>query len=285
MLIREFSDLHNEFSVFEIPELPEDKDTILILAGDTNLIKYSLNLYDFLKICSEQFRAVIYVLGNHESYRGSLKRSYDKVSELIAGTHSALDETVVTNQLPTNLYHCLENVYLLEDEKIVFDDVLFIGSTLWTNFHNGDPFAMQLAKIRMNDFKIIRYGPSGVPYQRKFDPADALNIHIKSKEFIFNTIKEQKNNYRKVVVITHHGPTLQSVHPIYRNSADDMLNYAYTSDLSCDILDTQPDLWFHGHTHMSFDYEVDKTRVICNPRGYVPSKLNFEFDPRLQIKV
>jgi predicted phosphodiesterase len=27
-------------------------------------------------------------------------------------------------------------------------------------------------------------------------------------------------------------------------------------------------LWIHGHTHDPFDYEINGTRVICNPRGY-----------------
>ena len=26
-------------------------------------------------------------------------------------------------------------------------------------------------------------------------------------------------------------------------------------------------LWIHGHTHDSFDYVVNGTRVVCNPRG------------------
>jgi hypothetical protein len=27
-------------------------------------------------------------------------------------------------------------------------------------------------------------------------------------------------------------------------------------------------LWVHGHTHSSFDYLLNGTRVVCNPRGY-----------------
>jgi hypothetical protein len=27
-------------------------------------------------------------------------------------------------------------------------------------------------------------------------------------------------------------------------------------------------LWIHGHMHDPFDYEINGTRVICNPRGY-----------------
>lgn len=33
-------------------------------------------------------------------------------------------------------------------------------------------------------------------------------------------------------------------------------------------------LWIHGHTHDSFDYTVEGTRVLCNPRGYAKNGVN-----------
>jgi predicted phosphodiesterase len=44
-------------------------------------------------------------------------------------------------------------------------------------------------------------------------------------------------------------------------------------------------LWIHGHTHVSQDYRIGNTRVICNPRGYAGYELNPAFDPRLIIEV
>ena len=48
------------------------------------------------------------------------------------------------------------------------------------------------------------------------------------------------------------------------------------------------DLWIHGHTHNNFDYEVNGTRVVCNPRGD-PHPLggweNRTFDPRLLVEL
>jgi hypothetical protein len=44
-------------------------------------------------------------------------------------------------------------------------------------------------------------------------------------------------------------------------------------------------LWIHGHTHESFDYVVNGTRVVCNPRGYAPRDLNPAFDPGLTVDV
>jgi hypothetical protein len=43
----------------------------------------------------------------------------------------------------------------------------------------------------------------------------------------------------------------------------------------------------HGHTHDSFDYDLDGTRVVCNPRGYARGGVNENprFDPHLTITV
>ncbi|MEO8655932.1 MAG: metallophosphoesterase, partial [Ramlibacter sp.] len=40
-------------------------------------------------------------------------------------------------------------------------------------------------------------------------------------------------------------------------------------------------LWIHGHTHDSFDYRMNGTRVVCNPRGYAKNGVNenARFDP------
>ena len=81
------------------------------------------------------------------------------------------------------------------------------------------------------------------------------------------------------MVITHHLPHAMSVHAKY---AGDPLNPAFASDLSA--LVRQPvQLWIHGHTHESMDYQIDGTRVVCNPRGYLPQQPNTAFDPGLVV--
>ena len=44
-------------------------------------------------------------------------------------------------------------------------------------------------------------------------------------------------------------------------------------------------LWLHGHTHVSQDYWIGSTRVVCNPRGYAGYELNPDFDPNLVVAV
>ena len=61
------------------------------------------------------------------------------------------------------------------------------------------------------------------------------------------------------------------------------MNGAFVSDLSEVIERREPDLWVHGHVHDSFDYQVGRTRVVSNPKGYEHE--NPSFVPGLVVEV
>jgi Icc-related predicted phosphoesterase len=86
----------------------------------------------------------------------------------------------------------------------------------------------------------------------------------------------QENVKEGDIVVTHMAPSFLSVHEKYKNDMN--INGSYASDLSELILDTKPELWFHGHMHDSFDYTIGNTRILCNPRGYVGEELNAAFE-------
>jgi Icc-related predicted phosphoesterase len=67
------------------------------------------------------------------------------------------------------------------------------------------------------------------------------------------------------IVVTHHLPAAKSVHPRFVNSP---LTPFFLCDLTDLILDRQPAVWVHGHTHASLDYLLGATRIVCNPMGY-----------------
>jgi hypothetical protein len=73
------------------------------------------------------------------------------------------------------------------------------------------------------------------------------------------------------VVISHHGPHLQSVHHRY---IGEPLNAAFVGDLS-ELL-PKADLWMHGHVHDNFDYTVSGCRVVANPLGYALNRNSVE---------
>jgi Calcineurin-like phosphoesterase len=272
MLLRIMSDIHLEFSDFKIPDLDTDRETVLVLAGDIGLVhKANLKEYyiPFLSRANIQFRKTILIMGNHEHYGGSFRR-----------TRAVLQDAIGLAQL--------ENIVLLEKETYLVDDVAFICATMWTDCDKHSPFAHHLFS-GMSDSRVIRTGPNEtLPYERKFSAEASWVDHMYATRFIFREIEAQRAFGRKPVVVTHHGPTMQSIHPIYAGSN---MNMFYASELTNEIMNTNPILWVHGHTHHQFDYLVDdtlehcQTRVITNPRGYHGHEDTSGFNETLLVEV
>lgn len=261
----EYSDVHNEFGLFEIPTQPNEKELGLVIAGDfavpSNHSHFSIPL---LRLYSERFAWIIYILGNHEYYKGAIPRTFDKICQGVADCR---------------------NVHVMENQSILIDDVLFICATLWSDFDNGNPLSMYNIDQGMNDFQLIRYGTVEDQFWRRFKTIDAFKLHKQSKEFIFKTISQAKISPvppRKIVVVTHHAPSFQSIPSGFYNN---MLNGGYASELGYAILENCPDYWFHGHIHDSVDYMIGDCHVLSNPRGYAGYMENPNFNPNFTITI
>jgi hypothetical protein len=261
--IKVVSDLHLECCEHGhgIPDL--GKGEVLILGGDilcARHFKKNGNLKkvynNFLKKCADNFDWVLYLAGNHEAYGYNYEGTWDTLKE-----------------------HLPEGIHLMEDSVVKIADWVFLGATLWTDFRNENALEMMEASQCLNDYKTIRIGSN----YRKMNPDDTLGFHKKSKQFLLDTLPMFSN--QKVWVLTHHGPSYQSVHPKYRSAG--IANGAYVSDLDDLILDNpQIKYWSHGHTHESFDYMIGDCRVVCNPRGYFghnTSGLNLNFNPNFEV--
>ena len=257
------SDLHLEFQDINIQNT-ENAD-VLILSGDIlvaedlhnhpevhpmdpvnipNLGRRQLSAQrfrDFMKRCSFQFSHVVVIAGNHEFYHGNWKASIQYLR----------DE-----------YSKFPNIYFLEQELKVIDDVTFIGATLWTDCNKGDPLTLHALGDMMNDFRIIRNDELGFT---KLRPAHTAQRHQRTVGYLKAVLPDLKD--KKVVFVGHHAPSDMSTHEKYKDQY--LMNGGYRSDLSQLILDNpQIKLWTHGHMHDPFDYMVGTTRVVCNPRGY-----------------
>ena len=161
----------------------------------------------------------------------------------------------------------------------MIDGIRFLGSTLWTDFILfGEPAkqqAMSAGQRYLNDFRLIKE-------QRKvFSPARSIELHEESLAWL--STKLQEDFIGETVVVTHHLPSMQSVSDKYKTS---ILSACFASNL--DSLFGRGALWIHGHTHDSFDYEQNGTRVLCNPRGYSRyghDQENNEFNPVLVVEL
>lgn len=151
------------------------------------------------------------------------------------------------------------NVHVLEDSFVEIDNQRFIGSTLWFKHkynHYTDGF--------IQDF------------QRIYDSDKIGKINEQSEKFLNHEIKEND------IVVTHHFPCFQSIAKQWINHPIIKFFYMPMEEV---IVNKKPKVWIHGHTHYSFDYEFDSTRIICNPYGYVNRGINPNFDYCKEIEV
>lgn len=255
--IRLLSDLHREFDnrTFLPPPLPEDHETVLVLAGDIDVGKRTAH---YAVELAERFAHVIWVNGNHEYYKENLGRLQSKMKEIIKD---------------------VPNVHFLDGESVTLDGIHFIGATLWTDLDKGNPILRFDAENTMNDCKKIRWGTQ----YRKFKSTAWISAHLADKQKLVDELRAaQGQDYRARVVITHHLPSWAAIHSQFRGNK---LNGCYAANLDEVINEFQPDYWFFGHQHNSTHLAYGDTQLISNPRGYHGVELNRDFDPVFRIEI
>lgn len=260
------SDLHLEFDQ-GVDTTNKEQADVLVLAGDI-LIAEDLRRFTredvqlphesrrataaveyrkFLDAVTSAYKHVVWVAGNHEFYHGKFFQTLE----------------VLHNEA-----RHYTNLHFLEDEVVTLEGVTFVGSTLWTNCNNHDPLTLYCLQYGLNDYRVITNDKKGYT---KLRPAHTLARHVKSINFIEKAVKEAD----KVVAVTHHAPSFQSIAEQYKS--DKELNGGYASSLEETMLDNpNVKFWCHGHVHSPFDYEVGDCRVVANPRGYPGENENWE---------
>ncbi|QCP50073.1 metallophosphoesterase [Trinickia violacea] len=255
MKIRVLSDLHLECDEPEV--IAHAGADLVVLAGDIH------NHAEGLRWAAETFDAqvpVVYVPGNHEYYDGEF---------------GALEAAM------RDAAQCVDNVHYLNNGALIDPDGRWrvLGTTLWTDFAlfgaTDDERAQSIAAAEkvMLDFRgLIQVAwpgtgtdatmiSAGVP--RDFTPADTLALHRHARAWLEAELAKPFSG--KTIVVTHHAPHRLSLAARYAN---DLASAGFISDLQALVREPVA-LWIHGHTHTAFDYTVNGTRVVCNPRGYV----------------
>jgi len=155
----------------------------------------------------------------------------------------------------------LSNLHVLDPGVAEIGGIRFVAATLWFPLTPDE----ETYRGVVADFALIR---DFVPWVHQ--------THAAQLAFLEQTIRPGD------VVITHHVPHPRSIAPQY---AGDPLNRFFVAEDAAPLLERSgARLWIHGHTHVSFDYRVGDTRVICNARGY-PGEPGTSLNPELVIEV
>lgn len=253
MKLNILSDLHLSTGALAQPDTGAD---VVILAGD---IARPREAFAFAQGFN---KPVVYVMGNHEFYGGSIDGTCAEMRGFCAGSH----------------------VHLLDRNEFVLGGVRFLGTTLWTDFRlfdddEANDNAKTQARQMIRDFNRIRLEACA---DAIFTPEDSTALFDLHAQWLDERLAAHHDG--PTVVITHHAPTRNSIHPRFAGS---LLNACFVSAAQDLLGKDRVQLWIHGHTHDSFDYVVNGTRVVCNPRGYARNGVNenAHFDPDFMIEV
>ena len=216
------SDLHlnvNRHHLFALPD-PRPEHDLVVIAGDL-----MAGMADGVRSIAEHGlngRRVIYVSGNHEPYGGA------RDGDLAEGSAEAA-------------LH--RNINIFERDAITLSGVLIAVATLWTDYEpfSGRSAAMVHAAQALNAHQLIQHSAGFWMH------ADAAAEHHVARAFIRGQL--DYGGDRKVVVVTHRAPSLQSSPARWWH---DLLTAAFASD--CKLLVKQAVLWVHGHVHRSAGY-------------------------------
>lgn len=254
------SDLHLEGSNMSLHNPGWD---YLCIAGDLS-VEHELISHFFSYVAPIDI-PIIYILGNHEYEGRRLDSNVSKLKEMLKP---------------------FENVHLLDNESIVIDGIKFIGSTLWSNFElngiNEKKKSMDFAKYNVVDFSSIFMKNEQDKYV-VLTPEKMVKMNEESCQFIEYELRKVPFDGPKIV-LTHFAPHPKSIAPRYMVHD----NSYWVSNL--ENLMGFSDYWFHGHTHSSFSYEVEGTKIICNPRGFsriydIAQNANFDSQMFVEIDV
>ena len=250
-----WSDLHEEFESFRLPDVPPPEGVAAILvAGD---IWTEGRAVEVLERAAEWARVpVIFTPGNHDYYHSS-----------IFGADARMELDADERDL---------DIRFLNPGVTTVGCCRIVAATLWTDYRlrrpGGDNWLERDAcEWAMNDHERVDWEDEcGSP--RRLHAEDLASLHLRHLEFIAQVLSRPHDG--PSAVMTHHAPSEMSLRHRWR---DRLVDHAYASNLEELILDRAPAVWIHGHTHHSEDYVIGDTRIWSNPRGYRGE--NAGFDP------
>ncbi len=187
--------------------------------------------------------------GNDKVYTEFLKQCKEKFPEVVVGcgNHEFYQGHPIpsTTQALRDICSPLGIHFLQRESVLLFDSIMIHGATLWSLIDEGIP---------INDF------PKVFP-----DRLDYVEAFFQDYSFLRQSLAV-KDPALKHIVMTHHCPTRQVLHPRFRKYGSLNTGFAteILSKLNCDGVQ----YWFCGHTHEYGTTKHGDMTVVVNPVGY-----------------
>lgn len=248
------SDIHLEF-LKNIPKINKIAENICLL-GDIG-IPGSVIYNDFILFCSNKFKNVFIIYGNHEYFN-------TKKTITSNGIESMLKREEYTANFPKNVYFLNNShIYIDKQNNNVLRDlhenqcknnyIKIIGTTLWSDIDNN-------IYTRFEDYKRIY-----ISEKEKITPEYTKFLFQTSKNYIIEEISREDIS---CILMTHHG-THDLCNGKYGNNN---LNSAYATYIHELYNMKNLLICLNGHTHSNINESIitngNTVRLLSNCKGY-----------------
>lgn len=266
MAVQIISDVHLEspmaYDVFDItPTAP-----YLALLGDIGYIEaHNTDCLAFLTRQLKQFKAVLFVPGNHEAYRSNWDDTIQllRIFEKETRDDASLGEFVLLDRA----------AYRLPDTNVVV-----LGCSLFSHILPDKHLAVGMG---LNDF-----------YQTTDWTTDTHNdMHQRDVAWLNRQVADLDRSDVRIIILSHWSPSLhpRAMDPKHAGSS---IASAFATDMSeqpC-FKSNKVKAWAFGHTHYNCDFSLDHghgvepVRLVTNQRGYYFDQAA-GFDPEKVVSV
>ena len=156
----------------------------------------------------------------------------------------------------------LNNIVFLDNKSYEIESNIFvIGSTFWTpspypNNYKGNHL--------MNDYNMIHWDK-----KQTITPQNINDLSAIDYTFIHEQIEKFKD--KKCILLTHFPPLQDGAsHPKYINQPDYIKKYFCWPNNTISSFNKYNNIlcWISGHTHYSYDFNINNIRLLSNQMGY-----------------
>jgi hypothetical protein len=154
-------------------------------------------------------------------------------------------------------------IFLQAGQSFLYKSVRFIGATLWSDI---DPSIWEEVGSKKGDFHMTYVNSQN--RIRKTHPSDISALYELHKARISQS-RAPSSEKEKIVVITHHMPTMKLIesrykthpwHSCYASNTDDLFGFPIVG-------------WICGHAHRATRLQTKEgTMLFMNARGYNTEK-------------
>ncbi len=273
------SDLHLEFPAaqgYEHFKITPSAPYLALLGDIATVAKHQPAALGWLTTQLRQFRAVLFVPGNHETYHSNWATTMSILREFEAKVRSEREKDPELGEfvlLDRAVFHVPESKMVVAGcslfSRVPEHRMRDVGRSLNDFYYSGDGWTVEAHNAaHERDLKWLNETVSELELEGGGDEDEGV----------------------KIMIVSHWSPSMdpRGTEPCHQGSE---IQSAFCTDLSAEkcFQSKNVKVWAFGHTHYNCDFEVERgggaapLRLVTNQRGYCDKSERFDGGKTIEL--